>query len=88
MMKTPEDILENSLSYFRVILIGVTVTMENNLCLNLLRALGDGKTPLKALILSSILNIILDLFFVFVLKSGVAGAAIATVVAQVCRWPV
>ncbi len=83
-METPENIITNSLKYFRIILLGITVTMGNNLCMNLLRALGDGKTPLKAMIMSSLINIVLDLLFVLVFKTGVAGAAIATVIAQVC----
>lgn len=83
-METPENIIDNSLKYFRVILFGITITMGNNLCLNLLRALGDGKTPLKAMIVSSLINMILDLMFILVLKTGAEGAAIATLIAQVC----
>ena len=82
-MKTPNDIIGQSLSYFRVIVFGILITMTNNLCLNLLRALGDGKTPLIALLLSSLINIVLDLFFIMFLKTGVAGAAIATLLSQV-----
>lgn len=81
-MQTPDDIISGSLHYFRIILCGVLVTIINNLCLNLLRALGDGKTPLKALIFSSVTNIGLDLFLILVVKVGVAGAALATVTAQ------
>ena len=84
MMNTPQDIVAGSLSYFRVILAGIVVTMGNNLCLNILRALGDGKTPLKAMMLSSVINIVLDLFFIMVLETGVAGASLATVIAQFC----
>lgn len=82
LMDTPADILEDCLKYFRVILSGIVITMLSNLSLNILRALGDSKTPLRAMMLSSLINIGLDLFFVLVLKSGVAGAAIATVIAQ------
>ncbi len=82
-METPANIIHNSLKYFRVILCGITITMGNNLCLNLLRALGDGKTPLKAMMVSSLINIILDLVFIVVLKTGAEGAAIATLIAQV-----
>lgn len=84
MMDTPADILEGAWEYFRVVLFGVTITMGNNLCLNILRALGDSKTPLRAMIISSLINIVLDVLFVIGWKSGVAGAAAATVIAQAC----
>lgn len=84
LMDTPIDIMEDTLAYFRVILLGITITMGNNLCLNILRALGDSKTPLQAMILSSIINIILDIVFIIGLHSGVAGASIATIIAQIC----
>ena len=84
LMDTPIDIMEDALAYFRVILLGITITMGNNLCLNILRALGDSKTPLQAMILSSIINIILDIVFIIGLHSGVAGASIATIIAQIC----
>ena len=84
LMDTPIDIMEDALAYFRVILLGITITMGNNLCLNILRALGDSKTPLQAMILSSIINIILDIVFIIGLHSGVASASIATIIAQIC----
>ena len=82
LMDTPADILEDCLKYFRIILAGIVITMLSNLTLNILRALGDSRTPLQAMMISSVINIVLDLFFVLVLKTGVAGAAVATVIAQ------
>lgn len=84
LMDTPADIMDGALKYFRVILFGITITMGNNLCLNILRALGDSKTPLRAMILSSLINIVLDILFIMGLKTGVAGASIATLIAQIC----
>ena len=49
----------------------------------ILRSLGDSRTPLYALILSSVLNVVFDLLFVVVFKTGVVGAAVATVIAQI-----
>ena len=49
----------------------------------ILRSLGDSKTPLKAIIISSVLNIAMDSLFIFVLKTGVWGAAVATIISQI-----
>lgn len=83
LMQTPKDIMDGALAYFRVILYGITITMGNNLCLNVLRALGDSKTPLRAMMLSSMVNIVLDIIFIMGLHTGVAGAAVATLIAQI-----
>ena len=82
-MKTDEIIIEKSLIYGYIIFGGLTATMAYNLCSCILRALGDSKTPFIAIIISSALNIILDCLFIFVLKTGVGGAAIATIIAQI-----
>ncbi len=81
-MQTPEETFDYALTYIRIIFIGIGVTMVYNLLANILRALGDSKTPLYFLIISSVLNVILDLLFVLVFHMGVAGAAIATVLSQ------
>lgn len=82
-LNTPENLIGQSAAYFRVILFGLTASMLYNGCAAVLRAVGDTITPLVFLILSTLLNVGLDLFFVCVLRAGVAGAAVATVLAQV-----
>ena len=74
--------MNDTLSYGRIIFGGLAVTVAYNLCSGILRALGDSKTPFKAIIISSTVNIVLDILMIFLLKSGVAGAAIATITAQ------
>ena len=82
MMKTPEDILEGAYAYIWVIFLGIPVIYLYNMLSGIIRALGDSKTPLYFLLISSVLNIGLDFFFIVVLHMGVAGAAWATVLAQ------
>lgn len=81
-MQTSEQILQDSLQYGYIIFGGLVITMAYNLCSCILRALGDSKTPFLAIVISSALNILLDILFIFVLKTGVEGAAIATVFSQ------
>lgn len=82
LMRTPEDILGEATEYLRVLLYGMCFTMFYNILASVLRAVGDSRTPLAALLLSTVLNIGLDVLFVVVLPFGVAGAAAATVLAQ------
>lgn len=82
LMNTPADIYEDSLLYLRIYLIGILFVFIYNTGSSLLRALGDSKKPLQYLIVCCILNVILDLVFVIGLKMGVAGVAVATLVAQ------
>ena len=81
-MKTPESVLPNSLQYFTIYFAGVSTVIMYNICMSIMRALGDSLHPLYYLILSSVINVVLDLLFVAVFGWGVAGAAIATVIAQ------
>ena len=81
-MKTPANVLPQSLTYFRIYFAGVSTIIMYNIGMSIMRALGDSLHPLYYLILSSIVNIVLDLVFVAVFHWGVAGAAIATVIAQ------
>ncbi len=83
MLNTPAELIAQSAAYFRVILYGLTASMLYNGCASVLRAVGDTVTPLVFLILSTVLNVGLDLLFVCILQSGVVGAAVATVLAQV-----
>lgn len=81
-MRTSEQILQDSLRYGYIIFGGLIITMVYNLCSCILRALGDSKTPFLAIVISSALNILLDNLFIFVLKTGVEGAALATILSQ------
>lgn len=81
-MKTPPSVLPESLTYFRIYFAGVATVILYNICMSIMRALGDSMHPLYYLIFSSILNVVLDLLFVAVFHWGVGGAAIATVIAQ------
>lgn len=81
-MHTPENILTLADNYIKVIFAGIILTMFYNVVSGILRGIGDSKTPLYFLILSSVLNIILDIFFIVSLKLGTAGAAYATIIAQ------
>lgn len=81
-MNTPAGVLPNSLSYFRIYFAGVSTIIMYNICMSIMRALGDSIHPLYYLIISSIVNVALDLLFVAVFHWGVAGTAIATVIAQ------
>lgn len=81
-MDTPSDIIDGSYSYIFVIFLGIPVIYLYNLLAGILRSLGDSKTPLYFLVMSSLLNIILDLAAILILNMGVAGAAWATVISQ------
>ena len=81
-MNTPEDIFEDAYSYILIIFIGIPATYLYNMLSGIIRSMGDSKVPLFFLVLSSVLNIGLDLLCIVNLRLGVAGAAIATVVSQ------
>ena len=82
MLNTPSDLVGQAAAYFRIILLGMTVTLLYNVSASVLRAIGDSVTPLLFLILAAVLNVGLDLLCVGVLRLGVQGAALATVAAQ------
>ena len=84
MLQTPAEIMPSALLYLRIVYCGVPVVMTYNLLATILRALGDSKTPLHAMIVACMTNIVLDVLFVMVFHWGIAGAAIATVIAQGC----
>ncbi len=79
---TPEDIIQGAYDYIFVIFMGIPVTYMYNLLAGIIRSLGDSKTPVYFLLLSSVLNIGLDFFTILVLRMGVGGPALATVVSQ------
>ena len=82
LLNTPPEIMGGSLLYLRIMFLGIPIVMAYNLLATILRSLGDGQTPLYAMIVAAISNIVLDLLFVLVLHWGIAGAAIATLIAQ------
>ena len=82
MMKTPENILEGAYTYIWIIFLGIPTTFLYNIVSGVIRALGDSRTPVIFLVLSSFVNIGLDLYFIINLHMGIAGAAWATVIAQ------
>ena len=82
LLRVPADLSPMAEVYTRTLLIGAPAVMFFNYCSSVLRAVGDSKTPLKAMIIASILNIILDLIAVFLLDLGIAGAGMATNIAQ------
>lgn len=82
MLKTPGDILGDALSYVRIIIAGIAFTAVYNMCANVLRAVGDSRTPLYCLLFAVVVNILLDILFVAAFHWGMEGAAYATVIAQ------
>ena len=82
-LNTPDNVIDEAVAYINVIFAFTIGTAMYNALSAILRSLGDSRTPLYALILSSILNVIFDLLFVVVFKTGVVGAAVATVIAQI-----
>ena len=81
-MRTPEDIVDETYNYLIVMFWGSWTIVFYGMLSSIIRALGDSRTPLYFLIISSIVNVVLDFYFILSLKSGVAGAAWATVIAQ------
>lgn len=82
LMNTPSNIMKNASTYIIILYAGNIAIIFYNMMAAILRALGDSKTPLYFLIVSSVLNIILDLVLIINFKMGVAGAAYATVISQ------
>ena len=81
-MNTPEDIFADAYIYILIIFMGIPASFLYNILSGIIRSMGDSKTPLAFLTLSSFLNIGLDLLCILVFRMGVAGAAVATVVSQ------
>lgn len=91
LLNTPDDIRPITVSYLRIIFGGLPVVIAYNMAASILRSLGNGKTPLVAMIIASLTNIGLDILFVIGFEWGVEGAAAATVIAQCisalyCFW--
>ena len=91
MMKTPAELLDMATEYLTIILLGQITTVLYNYFAGVLRAFGDSKRPFWFLVISSCINVALDLVLILVIPMGVAGAAVATVISQgisvaLCIW--
>ena len=82
LMNTPEDIFADAYAYIMIVSGGILAQMLYNLLSSILRALGNSKLPLLFLVISALLNIVLDLVFIVGFGMGAKGAAVATVIAQ------
>lgn len=90
-LNTPPDIIDLSVSYMRIMFIGTVGSAIYNVCSVVLNSIGDSSTPIYALIVSAVTNVILDLVFVICFDMGVNGSAYATIIAQmisgiICLW--
>ncbi|SFB94569.1 MATE family efflux transporter [Ruminococcus albus] len=83
LMRTDPSIIDESLQYGYILFGGLAATIMYNMCAGILRSLGDSKTPLKAIIVSSVMNITLNSVFIFIFHWGVRGAALATILSQI-----
>ncbi len=81
-LNTPAEIMADAVAYVRIILAGIVFTALYNMCANILRAVGDSKTPLYCLVVAVVANIGLDLLFVCGFSWGIEGVAYATIIAQ------
>jgi len=86
LMNTPSDIIGGATAYLVIMISGTLVVTAYNLASSILRAFGDGKSPLIAMIIAGLLNVGLDLLFVFPFDWGIHGAAIASVLAQLISF--
>lgn len=84
LLQVPENIWKDAYHYLVILLAGLAATALYNITSGILRAMGDSQTPLRAMVTASVTNIILDLIFVMGFAWGVEGAALGTVLAQVC----
>lgn len=82
LMKTPIEIIDRSEAYLNIIFLGTPFIFLYNITAGIMRSLGDSKTPFIFLIISSVLNIFLDILFILVFKLDVKGAALATILSQ------
>lgn len=82
LMATPEDVIDLSSLYMRIYFVGMPFFMLYNFGAAILRSIGDTKRPLYFLLISGIINVVFNLFFVIVLHMGVAGVALATMISE------
>lgn len=81
-MRTPEEVLPNSIAYFRIYFCGALFNLMYNISVGVLQAVGDSRHPLYYLAAATVLNILLDILFVGVFRWGVGAAALATILSQ------
>lgn len=81
-LHTPTEIIDLSTLYLRILFAGIPVTVLYNMLAAIMRALGNSRQPLSAMVIASLSNIALDLLFIVVFDKGIAGAAIATIIGQ------
>ena len=86
LLNTPRDILDDSTIYLMTMIAGTLIVTAYNMAGSILRAFGDGKTPLYAMVIAASLNIGLDCVFVFLFQWGIFGAAMASVLAQLVSF--
>ncbi len=82
LLHTPTEIIDLSKLYLRILFAGIPITVLYNMLAAIMRALGNSRQPLYAMIVASLSNVVLDLLFIVILDMGVAGAAIATIIGQ------
>ena len=82
LMATPDDVMDDATLYLRIYFAGILGLMVYNMGSGVLRAVGDSRRPLLFLIITSVINVVLDLFFVLVFHMGIEGVALATILAQ------
>lgn len=86
LLETPTDILDGAVTYLTTMVAGTLIVIAYNMAASILRAFGDGRSPLVAMLIAGLLNVGLDLLFVLVFHWGIFGAAIATVTAQLVSF--
>jgi putative MATE family efflux protein len=84
LLNTPAEIRDEAASYMLILIGGIGIALADFLLSNCIRSLGDSRTPLYFQVAASLVNIVLDYVFILVFRWGVAGAAIATVIANLC----
>ncbi len=82
MMNTQDELLPMAVAYIQPVFFAIPATVLYNMAAGVMRSLGDSRTPMMAIVIAALCNIVLDLLFILVFKMGVAGAAWATVVSQ------
>lgn len=82
LLQVPEDIIHSAVQYLRIVFVGLIFTFIYNFFSNTLRALGDSRVPLYFLVISAVLNVLLDLAFVMGARWGVPGSALATMLSE------
>lgn len=86
LLKTPPEILNDSATYMYTMIAGTLIVTGFNLTSAILRAFGDGRSPMIAMVIAAVLNVVLDLLFIVVIPMGVFGAAFATVISQLVSF--